>query len=122
MDAKTRNSSAAPMVEHQPRDRTSLGVLATPRNSDAAPMASRKPRVRTSRVVSRFRLHQEWPAAWTGTEVPAETSPSSGTTIRSTVVAHGSGTEAVRAMVIDSRPRKNAKRSAFNRKEEVSKP
>ena len=82
-------------------------------------MGPRKLKERTSRAASRFHLLLGRRAPWRGTEDPAETSPSNGTSTRSTVDARGSGTEAARVTTIDSRPRKSAKKCAYNRKAKV---
>lgn len=114
--ARTQNSSAARMEERRRRVRTSPDALATPRSTDVARTGPRKLKERTSRAVCRFHLLLGRRAPWRGTEDPAETSPSNGTSTRSTVDARGSGTVAARVTTIDSRPRKSAKKCACSRK------
>ncbi|CAD1480970.1 unnamed protein product, partial [Heterotrigona itama] len=104
------------MEEPRRRVRTLPAALATPRSTDVARMGPRKLKERTSRAVSRFHLLLGQRAPWRGTEDPVETSPSNGTSTRSTVDARGSGTEAARVTTIDSRRRKSAKKCAYSRK------
>ena len=117
--ARTQNSSAARMEEPRRRVRTSPDALATPRSTDVARMGPRKLKERTLRAVCRFRLLLERRAPWRGTEDPAETLPSNGTSTQSTVDARGSGMVAARVTTIDSRPRRSAKKCACSRKAKV---